>query len=620
MAYRIEKNKETGYPEIIIDGFENGIADSPHEGLSDIRNSNITSIPGESMVNYSTVAMSVPLTVSAASFTATASNDTVTWTSSGTMYNGTAIQLNTTSAGGTSTGIVYYIGNVSGNTFQLFTTIDGISGFVAGTPLNITTDGSGTFSTYTLGNPTHSSIDYSNTFVSSTFGFRQAASYIIDAKNQVWLLVPNNIIGYPQNVLLFTGNIGSTVGTGVNSIAIWKGYLFVFRHNEIDYWKIDVTTAPASNWTYTWSNSTSYVPTSTVSLRCIVAQDDAIYICNGSQVDSLLEIDGQTFNPSSSSTYIINSPALALPTNDTALCLAELGVNLLVGGRKSFIYPWDRVSTSFFYPLIIPEPNISTIVSTNSNAYIFAGSRGNIYITNGSAVDKYKKIPDYLSGLIDPYYITGGTDVVGTSLDVGRSCLGDSIYWRNQLIFSFTTVNNSGTIQNELVGLWAIDLNTDALRLINIMSYEAYSGRIPVIVPNLASVTPNGGGLFAAWSQSNGTPGVDVSSTTPYSNYETYVDTDIIPIGTAYEKLTASQIEFKLSTEMVSGEKIQILQRSNITNNFTEIGETTSAVLSDVYGVNFEAVQWLQLRIMQSSTATNPSFTRLREVIIRPQQ
>ena len=52
MAYRVEKNQETGRPEIIIDGWENGIAPSPYEGITSMRNLNIRWLPGAVYSNY----------------------------------------------------------------------------------------------------------------------------------------------------------------------------------------------------------------------------------------------------------------------------------------------------------------------------------------------------------------------------------------------------------------------------------------------------------------------------------------------------------------------------------------------------------------------------------------
>ena len=85
--YRIEQ----GTGDIIIDGFESGISDSPYgtnlqtqvgniqqTGLSDMRNVNIISIPGEaSVLNQTVQASQTP--ASNVAYTALASNDTFTY-------------------------------------------------------------------------------------------------------------------------------------------------------------------------------------------------------------------------------------------------------------------------------------------------------------------------------------------------------------------------------------------------------------------------------------------------------------------------------------------------------------------------------------------------------------
>lgn len=50
--YRYEKNPETGEPELIIDGWENGIASSPYQGITSIKNLNIKYLPGAVYSNY----------------------------------------------------------------------------------------------------------------------------------------------------------------------------------------------------------------------------------------------------------------------------------------------------------------------------------------------------------------------------------------------------------------------------------------------------------------------------------------------------------------------------------------------------------------------------------------
>lgn len=59
MAYRYEQNLETQRSELVIDGWEKGIAVSPYQGIANIRNLNTYYYPGVSYVNYSRLATTV---------------------------------------------------------------------------------------------------------------------------------------------------------------------------------------------------------------------------------------------------------------------------------------------------------------------------------------------------------------------------------------------------------------------------------------------------------------------------------------------------------------------------------------------------------------------------------
>ena len=325
MSYRVEGR------DIVLSGVQEGIADSPYLGIGDMRNVNIISAPGEADVNFKTSAMTLPPTVSALAFTVTNTNDLFTVASTSGWYNGMAIVFNTiVSATGFSTGVVYYVGDLTATTFKIYR-----SPFYALapiTPIAVNADGSGTLSSYTMAKPMDKCTD------NGEFFSGVQASYIIDTKNQVWVLTPPGGVGvtWPSSVAIFCGNISSTIGGGPSSIVVWSGYLFLFRFGATDYWDISNQAAPASNWVYSWGGLTT---SGTTSKKAIAAQDNAVYVCNGSSVASLLENPNETFDPTDSTTYTANSEALILPEGETAICLSELGTNLLIGGKKNFIYP-----------------------------------------------------------------------------------------------------------------------------------------------------------------------------------------------------------------------------------------------------------------------------------------
>ncbi len=365
-------------------------------------------------------------------------------------------------------------------------------------------------------------------------------------------------------------------------------------------------TGPYVNWVYAWKTNLEYTQ---YQHQSIVGLDGAVYICNANTVASIVLTNSGTFDPATGGTYTYNTAALTLPSYDYAQSLAQLGPDLLVGGILNYIYPWDRVSTSFTYPLVCADFNMVRIVSTNSNAYVFAGNRGRIYITNGQQIQLYKKIPDSLTGDPEPYYIWQ-----------------DAMYVRNKLYFTVTATNNASSTLNTMGGIWALGIDagqtaTDlptagSLFNSNQFSYGSYGGSCPVLFySQLAS--PPGYGIGGAWV-SSGVTGVDTSSTTPYTNYQTIIQTDIIPIGTYFDPITDQQMEYKLSKPLVAGEKVRISWRGNLTDSFTQVWEsTTTGQLSDAKQVNFQKQQWVQFKIELSSTATTPSYARLREIRIR---
>lgn len=593
MSWNIETNPVTQRPEVVIRGFENGIADSPYTGIADMRNINVSTATKQANVAFANAAITLPPTgYTTIDYTA-AVTDIFTTASTAGFYNGMALTIVTVSgAGGVTAGMTYYVGNITSTTFKLYYAPD------AQALVDITLAINGTFTVPTFGTPADSVSSPSTTYDSN--GNVHKETFIMTTNGYVWKLSFEEIIAtggtVPINTLSFLGNLlHSTAGSPNTGIAVFNDYLLVFMRDKIDYLKLTLITGtdnPSSNWHYAWKTTTQVQ----AGHRAISATDNALYFCNGPFIGSLIEIG--TFDPTNAATYTYNTAALALPTFDQATCLAQLGTSLLVGGTLNYIYPWDRISTSFSYPIVLAENFVKCIVSTNSSAYVFAGTRGFIYITNGANVEVYKKFPDHLSSTVDPYYNWGW-----------------AIYLKNNLYFTLSASNNSQTTISNFAGIWALDLTTKQFRLSNSLSYGTYSGTVPVLVP-MGTIKPTGDGIYSGWL--NGTGGLDYTSGSPYTNYEARIDSDIIPVGTFLNKTSFTNLEYKLAKPLVSGEKVKLSQRSNLNDSFVEIGNTTTAGgVSDYYLTNFENMEWIQIRAELSSTATTPSYVPLLEIRIR---
>lgn len=610
MSYQIQGR------DLVIAGFADGIADSPHDGIGDMRNIDLISIPGEASVEFSETPATAPPVLNAVAYTAATGTNRLTWANTTPLYQGLAITLASNTAGGLSNGVVYYVISIVGATFQL-----ALAPGAGGAPITITGNGAGTFTTYQYGKQRGVGSNAPVSYYVDRFGTVAGVPGILiaDASNYLWLLLSTSSNLVPANTLVFLGNIGGIAGgaSSTSGVTIWNGYIFLIGANPAgtDIAKISVlfNTSAVTAWTYTWKTLASFAAFNGHVDVLVSQADGRLYYTSTTGVGNIIQQPNKVFDPTDVTTYAINDSALLIPTDDKTTCLAELGATLLIGGIGSFIYTWDKISLGFSGLLNIPEITTYNIVATSQNAYVFSGIRGRIYITNGSGIDLYKKLPDYVTGGVTPYIIWQ-----------------DASFGRNQLYFSFLAQNNSGTVLNTVSGCWALDLDNDAFRFQNKTTNTGYTStttmvtEMPSYNPFDNPAPPAGTSMVMGWY--NGSVyGVDVGSSNPYSNYESYLDTDIIPVGTFLDNFTPSQVEYKLAAPLVSGESVRMSYRTDISTAFALIEDpshptgvsNTVGNVADVYQTNFMQAQWVQLRVELASTNTTPSYVRLKEVRIR---
>lgn len=580
MSYKIEGR------DLVISGWETGISDNPYLGLNDMRGCNIVSIPGEASVSFASTKISTAGTACIGSIvSADASTDIVTVTvSAGTITTGMAMVFTGASLPtGLTAGTTYWIIRLSDTTFTCY------SDPRLTTLIDITATGTGTFA---------------NTEIGSVKYFEKENGIALDANGRAW----DN--AYDGSTYIYMGNPVRSGKTNGNGLFKYRGYLFIISDSQFDYTAIGAYgVANTISWVTEWSPLTGTTAANTAVLNsaisgaftiheAVVGIDDVVYICDGHYLNSLREKSGQTFDPTNTATYVWNKQALALPGYETAQCLAELGVTLLIGGAYNYIYPWNRTSTTFNDRLFIAENGCVKMVTVNTNTYIFTGKRGRIYVTNGSQAQFYKKLPDHISGSPEPVYTWKY-----------------AAFNKNQLYAGVEVTNNAGTAITSYSGLWAIDVTSDALRVPILMSLSTAT-----VTAIFANANNNSGySLNVAWRSPGGTYyGIDTTTSVPYTDYGPYIITDLIPVGTILARKTFEQVEFKLAAPMTSGEGIKISYRENLSDAFTQIGESLDGnIISDIYTVNFQNLQWLQFKIEMKSTATTASYVRLKEIRIR---
>lgn len=607
MAY-----KQQADGTIIISGFEQGIADDPYKGIADMRNVNIISVPGEASVNFSTSASNngaaSPVAVSGTITTTSATNDTISTTASLDTRQCIRFSVLSDATKGIALNTNYWVVLTGGTEWELYTkpTLAGAS------KVDITANSiTGTFATVNMTAPADSVGDNVDTY------------WIIDSSGQVWT---NGYTTTNTNQWVYTGNSGGAGIWSKPSLAFYagsdgQGWLFAFRNDRIDYTK---TTNTLIDWKYGWKPSDGTLGASILknitltqgTHQAITAPDGRVYFCDGQYIGRFYQLDTTTptaFDPTNPATYFFDENLL-LPLTESATCLAYLGTSLMIGGIKNVIYPWDRSSKNITIQLLIAESYITDMVTINTNTFIMAGNRGRIYVTNGSQAQLYKKVPDHISGTVEPYFQWGGLASI-----------------KNQLYFSVLATTNAGTSITGYGGVWAIDVDTKAMRLTNKLSYGTYAGYASVIqpiIPTLNVTNPGGAGLYIGWNSGTSTYGIDTTISAPYTGGQATIDSDLIPIGTVLKPTSNATVEFKLSRPLVSGESVAIQYRqifNDYATGFTAITSpagtstfSTAGIYSGAYqGVNFQNSQWLQLRAVLTSTSTNPSYVRLTEIRIK---
>jgi hypothetical protein len=664
MAYTQDK---TG--AITISGWEKGISNNPYEGITDMRGVNIVSVPGEASVNFGVTTATDPnvsgsitsadsvaktITISGANIQAgqaikiSGASVPVGLSATRTVQDGVA-NSTTTITSATMAFTSADVGkSIYGDDIPAYTTIASVTNattavmslsalatsgglqFSMDTPYwavpagagvyflytestlsnlaPITGTGTGTYATVNMGQPKY------YTHLSAPF---VDAYFMVDSNGLVWSNGLSSIGNWRYTGNSITVSFGGGIGNGLvsyipsDSANTALAYVFVFRNYQIDF--ATITSNASLVWTYGWNPATgttsqkNYLKSygtggsNILNHEAIVAPDNKVYYCDGNWIGRFYQTAISTgFNPASGNTTTHTADnTKVLPATDTAQCLAPLGNTLLIGGINNIIYPWDTFSQLPSFPIFVAEYNIQKMITVNTNTFIFAGNRGRIYYTNGAQAQLFKKVPDHISGTVEPYFTWGG---IASN--------------KNQLYFGVKGLTNAGASLSGYGGLWAIDLDTKAIRLMNLLSYNTELGYATAIIPNF-STNPAGAGIYIGWDSGVSAYGIDTTSSTPQTSYTAYIETDIIPVGTFLDKKTFSNLEFKLSTPMVAGEGIRISQRSNINGAWTQVGETTTTVLSDVYPVNFESTQWVQFKIEMKSTASNPSYVRLRNLLLR---
>lgn len=648
MTFRYEKNYAGGQ-DIVIDGWEKGIALSPEYGIADMRGCDNDTIPGVVMARgpvYNYLAQSGGNNIYGytSTFTADASTDNLTM-ATGVPTTYFAVTFSNSGGAlptGLSAGTIYYLAS-AGTTTKVATTIQNL---YAGTYVNITANGSGT-NTATGVNMGIIKQTVSQWYQLNSNPNSTSVNYCFDHNGRVWAL---NYI-QPAQWTLITGAGGTSF---VNGIAVFQNWLFLFRDNKIDV--MGKLTGAIS--THTWYNNWKTLAggTNFTGLRkTLVGQDNVLYWTDYDDafttarlgyIGSLRELPGQTLfadtgNPSTSSAttnYTYNNNSLDFAGGIQPVALAELNTKLVIATAQAIsftqnqenscqLYTWDRVSPSFDFPLSLPFVVVNDIKNVNNIIYIFGGRKGIVYKTDLSSIQEAFTIPAQLytanTGTTayegNPLNSSSALSNIGGFLVDGINFGYQSVVQDKKLYFAVNYLSMTGLYAYDLssgaLSVLALpragagtDANTDAVGIYSLAlsATSTFPSGYAILMFGVAYTGPS---TYFVDGYINGGPNNGAT------NYIPYVTSDLVSVGTVNNKKTLQQIEYKLDKKMSTQSGLKIYYRTAIGDSWTLLTTddyaTYGAIASRNIALPLNDIEWIQIKVALEFN------TRLREIRLR---
>ena len=367
----------------------------------------------------------------------------------------------------------------------------------------------------------------------------------------------NNMYGFSNETYIdiykYTGGICGTwtelsgqTASKINGIAFWKKYLIVLHSDG----QMDATDDDGTSWNLLFDDFGD-----SVGYRCpsLIASNNVLYFGRKNILNNLAEKDGQTFDPSSSATFDLDTsyPSLDLPANVIITNIVELGSKLLIGTRPEnnadtscYLFIWDKTSTSY-EQIKIEEGGINYLVSDGNLAYIQAGKEGEWYITNGTSVEFLNKIPTALAQNAD--------------YNNPASCA----MWRNKIYFAV----DGNSIGSDF-GVWSLDIRTNAISYEYIISTGETGINDGVIIGTVTNVNDE---LVVTWEdEENASFGSDGVSSTGYTGDTAYLVSQYYQLAGPLDTLTSKRFDLNLAKPCGASDSVKVFYRTAQNETFTK--------------------------------------------------
>jgi hypothetical protein len=265
----------------------------------------------------------------------------------------------------------------------------------------------------------------------------------------------------------------------------FNGYIYWATQSRLH--RIDTTSALTADWTGVAANWATFTNTD-ASYHPMWEVNLSLYIGDKNYVAAVLTDVTQT--------GAFSANVLDLPANDRITALNSLATDLLIGTTRASsvneckFYRWNTWSPSWFSEDWVPEVAINAFIPIDNGVLVSAGTKGNLYVYNGSTLEPVKTIKGDYDGSTNKNIVYAnsvlnfhGLPLFGVSNVSGNPSL--------EGIYSFGSHNRN----------YKPVLNLEYISSQNVTSAIEYG-----------AMAGNGDTFLVAWKDSTGTPayGVDL--------------------------------------------------------------------------------------------------------------
>jgi len=300
----------------------------------------------------------------------------------------------------------------------------------------------------------------------------------------------------------------------------------------------------------------------------VLTGNSTVYFGNGNNIGAITAFTPNA-NHTIAPTATLNTAAIPLQSGDFVQTLTVLGRNLLIGTQggsyfnsvaasgTSNIYPYDLGSLILGTPILLEENGINQMFTVNNLTYIHAGIYGNIYVTNGSSVQFYKRLNFDRTFATTTFPYPNAINYINNELLIGTSSGNDNF----QGSFGSSAIH----------GIYSI--RSGALNFKTISTYN-YGASQPL---HIGCILPAGQDIVYAGWQDGTTYGVDYTDFVMAQNFNAFFESRVEIVAEPQNGATFDDIIVYLANPLIAGQQIRLRWRDGRNNPWNTIGTLTAA-------------------------------------------